>query len=130
MRFLQLPILFDAERLAAEVAAIPESAWRAHPQNFPGNDALALITTDGDPDSDARAGAMGPTPHLLACPYLMQVPGSAGRHLGPGQADAGFRAMRRSPPMWTPTITGATTCAFTCPSSPSPPSGSFAGMRR
>ena len=73
MRFLQLPIQFDAERLAAEVAAIPESAWRAHPQKFPGNDALALITTDGDPDSDARAGAMGPTPHLLACPYLMQV---------------------------------------------------------
>ena len=73
MRFLQLPIQFDAERLAAEVAAIPESAWRAHPQKFPGNDALALITTDGDPDSDARAGAMGPTPHLFACPYLMQV---------------------------------------------------------
>jgi hypothetical protein len=73
VRFLQLPILFDAARLAGEVAAIPESAWRPHPQGYPGNDALTLITTDGDPDSDARAGAMGPTPHLLACPYLMQV---------------------------------------------------------
>src|SRR3978361_1993147 len=73
VRFLQLPILFDAARLAQEVAAIPESAWRPHPQGYPGNDALPLITTDGDPASDARAGAMGPTPHLLACPYLMEV---------------------------------------------------------
>ena len=73
VRFLQLPIQFDAARLAQEVAAIPESAWRPHPQGYPGNDALALITTDGDPASDARAGAMGPTPHLLACPYLMEV---------------------------------------------------------
>ncbi len=73
VRFLQLPVLFDADRLAREVAAIPESAWRPHPQGYPGNDALTLVTTNGDPDSDARAGAMGPTPHLLACPYLMQV---------------------------------------------------------
>ena len=73
VRFLQLPILFDADRLAREVAAIPESAWRGHPKGFPGNDALTLITNDGDPNSDARGGPMAPTPHLLACPYLMQV---------------------------------------------------------
>jgi len=73
VRFLQLPILFDADRLAEEVAAIPESAWRGHPKGFPGNDALTLITNDGDPNSDARGGAMAPTPYLLACPYLMQV---------------------------------------------------------
>ena len=73
VRFLQLPVLFDAGQLAREVAAIPEGAWRPHPQGYPGNDALTLITTNGDPDSDARGGAMGPTPHLLACPYLMQV---------------------------------------------------------
>ncbi len=72
-RFLQLPVMFDHLRLAEEVASIPASEWRAHPKNFPGNDALPLITTDGDPSSDARAGAMGPTPSLLACPYLMQV---------------------------------------------------------
>ncbi len=73
VRFLQLPVLFDAERLAREVEAIPESAWRPHPQGYPGNDALTLVTTDGDPASDARGGAMKATPHLLACPYLMQV---------------------------------------------------------
>ncbi len=73
VRFLQLPVIFDAERLAREVAAIPEAAWRPHPQGYPGNDALTLITVNGDPYSDARNGPMGPTAHLLACPYLMQV---------------------------------------------------------
>ncbi len=73
VRFLQLPIRFDAERLADEVAALPETAWRPHPKGFPGNDALPLITSDGDPASDARGGTMRPTPYLLACPYLMQI---------------------------------------------------------
>ncbi len=82
VRFLQLPILFDAARLADEVAAIPEDAWRPHPKNFPGNDALPLITTDGDPNSDARGGAMRATPHLLACPYLIQVLDSLGATWG------------------------------------------------
>jgi hypothetical protein len=82
VRFLQLPVLFDADRLAAEVAAIPAGAWRAHPRGYPGNDALPLITTNGDPASDARDGAMGPTPHLLACPYLMRVLESLGATWG------------------------------------------------
>jgi hypothetical protein len=82
VRFLQLPILFDAGRLAQEVAAIPEQAWRPHPQGYPGNDALPLITTNGDPASDARDGAMGPTSHLLACPYLLQVLGELGATWG------------------------------------------------
>src|ERR1043165_4135410 len=71
--FLQLPISFDAERLAEEVARVPEEAWRPHPNGLPGNDALTLVTTGGDPESDNLGGAMAPTPHLLACPYLMQV---------------------------------------------------------
>lgn len=71
--FLQLPLLFDASALAAEIAAVEESAWRPHPLGYPGNDALPLISRDGDPDNDAVSGAMRPTPHLLRCPYLMQV---------------------------------------------------------
>jgi hypothetical protein len=82
VRFLQLPILFDAERLALEVAALPDDAWRPHPKKFAGNDALPLITNDGDPASDARGGAMRPTAHLLACPYLMQVLGALGATWG------------------------------------------------
>lgn len=71
--FVQLPLLFDAEALCAEVMAIPESSWRPHPQGYPGNSALTLITTHGDPESNELGGAMLPTPHLERCPYLMQA---------------------------------------------------------
>ena len=76
--FLQLPLLFDAAVLAQEVAALGEEAWRPHPQGYPGNSALALVTVGGDPASDAVRGEMKPTPQLLACPYLMQVMHSIG----------------------------------------------------
>ena len=64
--FMQLPLAFDAAALRAEVDAIAPSAWRPHPQGYAGNDALTLITTDGDPASDAAYGAMRPTEHLRA----------------------------------------------------------------
>ena len=64
--FLQFPLLFDAEALAAEVLAIDESSWRPHPNGLPGNSALTLITTDGVADSDKTYGNMQPTPHLRA----------------------------------------------------------------
>jgi hypothetical protein len=76
--FLQLPVSFDAGVLAREIEALGPDVWRPHPQGFPGNDALTLISVGGDPDSDAVHGAMRPTPHLLACPYLMQVMASLG----------------------------------------------------
>jgi hypothetical protein len=80
--FLQLPLQFDAQALAAEVQAIDESAWRPHPAGYEGNDALLLITQAGNPDSDATSGPMQPTPHLLRCPYLMQVLESIGATWG------------------------------------------------
>ncbi len=40
--FMQLPLVFDAAVLQAEVAAIEPAAWRPHPQGYPGNDALTL----------------------------------------------------------------------------------------
>jgi hypothetical protein len=76
--FLQLPVTFDAARLAAEIAALGEAAWRPHPQGFPGNSALPLVSVQGDPESDAVRGPMRPTPQLLACPYLMQAMASLG----------------------------------------------------
>ena len=71
--FLQLPVSFDAEALAAEIAALGEAPWRPHPNRLPGNSALTLITTGGDPDSDERLGPMRPTLWLERCPQLMQV---------------------------------------------------------
>jgi hypothetical protein len=76
--FIQLPLQFDAGVLAAEVATLGEEAWRPHPQGYPGNSALTLVTTGGDADNDDVAGSMLPTPYLLRCPYLMQVMASIG----------------------------------------------------
>lgn len=80
--FMQLPVAFDAAALEAEVCAIEESAWRPHPQGYPGNDALTLVTVSGDPDNDAVAGPMRPTRHLERCPYLQQVLYSIGATWG------------------------------------------------
>lgn len=71
--FVQLPLRFDAERLAAEVAALGDGAWREHPQKYPGNYALPLISVGGDPASDAIAGPMQSTAYLQSCPYLQHV---------------------------------------------------------
>lgn len=76
--FIQLPVRFDAERMAGEVSALGEGAWRPHPQKFPGNYSLPLISVDGDPASDSIAGPMRPTPSLERCPYLQQVLGRLG----------------------------------------------------
>jgi hypothetical protein len=70
--FFQLPILFETERLQAEVAALPAEAWAAHPDGVPGNSAARLISAGGG-ETDSVHGAMRPTPWLAAMPYLHQV---------------------------------------------------------
>ncbi|MDR2013263.1 MAG: sulfotransferase [Rhodanobacter sp.] len=80
--FIQLPLRYDAAVLAAEVAAIDESQWRAHPQGFSGNSALPLVAVDGDPDNDGLIGPMRPTPLLERFAYLKQVLASLGAVLG------------------------------------------------
>jgi hypothetical protein len=88
---LQLPIRFDAEALADEVAALPASAWVPHPQGFPGNDAVPLVSVGGGLN-DEFSGPMAATEHLRRLPYvasLMQELGGVwGRSrlmgLGPG----------------------------------------------
>jgi len=71
--FVQLPLQFDASHLMAEIKALGADKWIEHPQKFPGNFALPLISVNGDPASDATDGPMRPTPSLARCPYLMQV---------------------------------------------------------
>lgn len=71
--FIQLPLTFDAARLAEEIDALGEDAWRPHPQGYAGNWGLPLLAVNGDPDDDRTAGAMRPTPYLEKCPYTRQV---------------------------------------------------------
>lgn len=80
--FIQLPLLFDAPVLAAEIAALGETVWKPHPQGFAGNSMLPLLAVDGDPDNEAFAGVMRPTPHLQQCRYLQQVLASLGATVG------------------------------------------------
>ncbi len=80
--FVQLPLLFDAKALAEEIAALPETFWKPHPQGYPGNSMLPLVAVNGEPDNENFAGAMRPTPYLARCPYIMQVLHSLGVTLG------------------------------------------------
>lgn len=80
--FLQLPLMFDAERLYAEIEAVPTEAWRPHPQGFADNDALILVSTGGQQHNDDLSGQMLPTPALQQSPYLQQVMASFATVIG------------------------------------------------
>ncbi|MBA3667171.1 MAG: aspartyl/asparaginyl beta-hydroxylase domain-containing protein [Sphingomonas sp.] len=69
---LQLPIRFSADKLAAEVRALPRSAWMPHPTGFAGNEAVPLVSPQGEM-TDAFEGPMRPTEHLEQCPYIMSL---------------------------------------------------------
>lgn len=69
---LKLRKLYCAETLAAEVRALPASAWVPHPGSYPGNDAVPLIAKDGQV-SNAFAGSMMPTAHLRQCRYITEI---------------------------------------------------------
>ncbi len=75
--FYRLPIRVDVDRLRDEVRALPASAWDGHPSDFAGNSVARLITVGGG-ENDEVSGAMAPTPHLLASPYIRQVLASFG----------------------------------------------------
>ncbi|MEX2495022.1 MAG: aspartyl/asparaginyl beta-hydroxylase domain-containing protein [Woeseia sp.] len=79
--FIRLPYRFDAERMAAEVAGLPGSAWITHPAAFKGNSAVPLVSRDGGRNDDFH-GAMSVTPYLEECRYLQQVMASFGEVLG------------------------------------------------
>ena len=80
--FIQLPLRFDAGRLAQEIDALGDGVWRDHPQKFPGNSMLPLVAVDGDPGNEAFAGQMRPTAELEQCPYFQQVLASFGATVG------------------------------------------------
>lgn len=69
---IKLPVRFCAATLAAEVRALPAAAWVPHPQRFPGNEAVPLVTPAGRLTNEF-VGPMGPTDYLLQSPYMMDV---------------------------------------------------------
>src|SRR6478736_9924012 len=69
---LQLPIRFSADRLAAEVEALPRSAWMPHPTGFAGNEAVPLVSPGGAM-ADGFEGPMGPTEKLDRLPYIKSL---------------------------------------------------------
>jgi uncharacterized protein (TIGR03032 family) len=71
--FIPLPLRFDSSRMAEEISAFPERAWRPHPQGYPGNSALPLVAAYGDAANNDTRGPMRPTQWLRQCPYLQQV---------------------------------------------------------
>ena len=88
MRFdqplLKLPLRFCADTLADEIRALPPHAWEPHPQRFPGNEAVPLVTPAGQISNDF-AGPMGPTEYLLQCPYVMEAMAEIGAVWGRGR---------------------------------------------
>jgi Sulfotransferase family/Aspartyl/Asparaginyl beta-hydroxylase len=81
--FIQLPLRFDADALAAEIAALDADLWRPHPSGLPGNTALPLVAVDGDAArGDALSGPMRPTPALDRCGYLRRALASLEAVLG------------------------------------------------
>jgi hypothetical protein len=75
--FLKLPIRFDPDALAAEVRALPDWAWSAHPTGFVGNEAVRLVSPGGE-QTDEFSGPMGPTKQLELCPYIQEIMGEIG----------------------------------------------------
>jgi len=76
--FIQLPLAFDAEALAAEIAALGEENWFPHPAGYAGNDYLPLVSAGGVVTGESPTGPMQPTPLLRRCAYLMQAMESLG----------------------------------------------------
>jgi aspartyl/asparaginyl beta-hydroxylase len=90
--FVQLPLLFDADVLRAEIASFSETDWQPHPAGYAGNDFLPLVSAHGDARNEAFEGPMLPTEHLSADrPYLSQTLAALGAAIGR------TRLMRLSP---------------------------------
>ena len=94
--FLKLPIRFDAEALAAEVRALPQSAWTPHPSGLVGNEAVRLVTPNGE-QTDAIEGPMAPTEWLERSSYIREIMGHLGAVWGRSRL-MGLAAGRDVPP--------------------------------
>ena len=69
---LKLPVRFCGETLAREVAALPQEAWMAHPQQFDGNSSVPLVSPGGEL-THRPFGPMAATKWLQQSPYILQI---------------------------------------------------------
>ncbi len=90
--FYRLPLRFDADRLMREVDGFDEGDWQAHPQDYRGNSAIALVSDEGGARMTEQAA-------LERCAYLRQV--LAALDTGIGRA----RLMRIAPGEQVPSHT-------------------------
>ena len=72
---LKLPVKFCGDTLAAQVSALPASAWMEHPAQYDGNTAVPLVSPGGRLTDDA-SGPMAPTQWLSQCPYILETMGA------------------------------------------------------
>ena len=79
--FIQLPVLFDVDRLKQELAQFKENDWKPHHEGFKGNFSIPLISVGGKENNEFK-GEMAETKFLKASPYLRQVIGSFGEVIG------------------------------------------------
>lgn len=70
--FYRLPLRFDADRLAAEVAQFADAEWQRHPTGYAGNSAIRLISAEGG-ENDRTVGRMAGTAALARTPYIRQI---------------------------------------------------------
>ena len=78
--FVRLPFRFDVDRLKIELDQFDPQYWMAHPNRMQGNDAIALISKNGE-SNDEFVGHMQVTPQLQRCAYMQQVMASFGEVL-------------------------------------------------
>lgn len=78
--FVRLPFRFDVDRLKTELDQFDPQHWMAHPNRMQGNDAIALISKNGE-NNDEFVGHMQVTPQLQRCAYMQQVMASFGEVL-------------------------------------------------
>jgi hypothetical protein len=79
--FYQLPVRYDVEQLAGEMRGLGDEDWIAHPDGFPGNASVPLVSVGGGINNDF-CGAMAATPTLMRLPYTQQVIASFGEIVG------------------------------------------------
>jgi len=95
--FIRLPYRFDADAVLAEVSALDDSLWQAHPRGWDGHRVTALVSADGESDLTRFDGEMMATEALGELPAMQHLLSALDTVVGRTmlvQADPGKDAQR------------------------------------